>query len=71
MFNPTSTNHNGNCRNTRCGKNQGAQEAINEGIADGWYPETAHVGPSTKSPRPDNAIAEVTVHPRISYWIVE
>lgn len=69
-FIPTSTDYNGNCRNTRCTAGQSAFDAIREGIDDGWYPGTATLGPRATEPKPANAIAQVTVRSRESYWIL-
>jgi hypothetical protein len=76
-FTPTSTNSDGSFRNTRCGAGQSVYDAVAEGIADGWYPPNASVGdmvrgpaPLVRGPAPENAIAEVTVRARESFWIV-
>lgn len=62
---------NGNPRNTRCSADKGVFEAIAEGIANGWYPEDAMLGPFVGGlPKPPTAIAEVTVRSRESFYIV-
>jgi hypothetical protein len=69
-FTPTSTNKDGSFRNTRCGAGQSIYDALAEGKADGWYPPSASIGGRTGGSPPENAIAEVTVRARESFWIV-
>lgn len=70
-FTPASTDANGKCRDTRCGNGQSVYDAVREGVADGWYPPTALVGPSVGGlPQPDNAIARVTVRQNEQFYII-